>query len=110
MRAARRYASNPASVPERVSAGAGPGRQRPGGNGVPQDAGDLRVTRPAAIEIDECQCSIRCDILRSSHGARLERSWIGPGDRRYAWLNNIVAFTRSHTGDGGVILRFFAVK
>ena len=29
---------------------------------------------------------------------------------RYAWLNNIVSVTKSHTGDGGVIHRFFAVK
>ena len=32
------------------------------------------------------------------------------GDPRYAWLNNIVSFTQSRTGDGGVIHRFYAVK
>lgn len=32
------------------------------------------------------------------------------GDPRYAWLNNIVAVTRSRTGDGGVIHRVFAVR
>ena len=32
------------------------------------------------------------------------------GDARYAWLNNIVSFTQSRTGDGGVIHRFYAVK
>lgn len=32
------------------------------------------------------------------------------GDERYAWLNNIVAVTKSRTGDGGVIHRVFAVK
>lgn len=31
-------------------------------------------------------------------------------DPRYAWLNNIVAVTKSRTGDGGVIHRVFAVK
>lgn len=32
------------------------------------------------------------------------------GDARYAWLNNIVAVTKSRTGDGGPIHRVFAVK
>jgi hypothetical protein len=32
------------------------------------------------------------------------------GDPRYAWLNNIVAVTKSRTGCGGVIHRVFAVK
>jgi len=32
------------------------------------------------------------------------------GDPRYAWLNNVVAVTKSRTGDGGVIHRVFAVK
>ena len=32
------------------------------------------------------------------------------GDSRYAWLNNIVSFTQSRTGDGGVIHRFYGVK
>lgn len=32
------------------------------------------------------------------------------GDSRYAWLNNVVAVTRSRTGDGGVIHRVYAVK
>ncbi|MGP1397554.1 MAG: DUF3237 domain-containing protein [Inquilinaceae bacterium] len=32
------------------------------------------------------------------------------GDPRYAWLNNIVAVTKSRTGDGGPIHRVFAVK
>jgi Protein of unknown function (DUF3237) len=32
------------------------------------------------------------------------------GDPRYAWLNNIVAVTKSRTGDGGVIHRVFAIK
>lgn len=32
------------------------------------------------------------------------------GDSRYAWLNNIVAVTKSRTGDGGPIHRVFAVK
>ena len=31
-------------------------------------------------------------------------------DPRYAWLNNIMAITKSRTGDGGVIHRVFAVK
>lgn len=31
-------------------------------------------------------------------------------DPRYAWLNNIMAVTKSRTGDGGVIHRVFAVK
>lgn len=31
------------------------------------------------------------------------------GDARYAWLNNIVAVTKSRTGDGGPIHRVFAV-
>lgn len=30
-------------------------------------------------------------------------------DPRYAWLNNIVAVTKSRTGDGGPIHRFFVV-
>lgn len=30
-------------------------------------------------------------------------------DPRYAWLNNIIAVTKSRTGDGGPIHRFFAV-
>jgi hypothetical protein len=32
------------------------------------------------------------------------------GDERYAWLNNVVAISKSRTGDGGVIHRVFAVK
>lgn len=32
------------------------------------------------------------------------------GDERYAWLNNIIAVSKSRTGDGGVIHRVFAVK
>jgi hypothetical protein len=32
------------------------------------------------------------------------------GDARYAWLNNIIAVTKSRTGDGGPIHRVFAVK
>ncbi|MEM1046703.1 MAG: DUF3237 domain-containing protein [Pseudomonadota bacterium] len=32
------------------------------------------------------------------------------GDSRYAWLNNIVAVTKSRTGDGGPIHRVYAVK
>ena len=32
------------------------------------------------------------------------------GDERYAWLNNILAVSKSRTGDGGVIHRVFAVK
>ena len=32
------------------------------------------------------------------------------GDPRYAWLSNIVSFTQSRTGDGGVIHRFYAVR
>ncbi|MBX9796217.1 DUF3237 domain-containing protein [Sphingomonas sp.] len=32
------------------------------------------------------------------------------GDPRYAWLNNVVAVTRSRTGDGGVIHRVYAVR
>ncbi len=32
------------------------------------------------------------------------------GDERYAWLNNIVAVTKSRTGNGGVIHRVFAIK
>ena len=32
------------------------------------------------------------------------------GDPRYAWLNNIVAVSKSRTGDGGPIHRVFAVK
>jgi hypothetical protein len=31
------------------------------------------------------------------------------GDPRYAWLNNIIAVTKSRTGDGGPIHRVFAV-
>ena len=31
-------------------------------------------------------------------------------DARYAWLNNIVAVSKSRTGDGGVIHRVFEVK
>ncbi len=31
-------------------------------------------------------------------------------DKRYAWLNNIVAITKSRTGDGGPIHRVYAVK
>ncbi|MEM9355003.1 MAG: DUF3237 domain-containing protein [Pseudomonadota bacterium] len=31
------------------------------------------------------------------------------GDERYAWLNNIIAVTKSRTGDGGPIHRVFAV-
>lgn len=32
------------------------------------------------------------------------------GDPRYSWLNSIVAVTRSRTGGGGVIHRFYAVR
>lgn len=32
------------------------------------------------------------------------------GDLRYAWLNNVVAITRSRTGGGGVIHRVYAVR
>lgn len=32
------------------------------------------------------------------------------GDERYAWLNNIIAVSKSRTGDGGVVHRVFAVK
>ena len=32
------------------------------------------------------------------------------GDRRYAWLNNVIAVTQSRTGDGGPIHRVFAVR
>ena len=32
------------------------------------------------------------------------------GDPRYAWLNNVIAVTKSRTGDGGPIHRVFAVK
>lgn len=32
------------------------------------------------------------------------------GDARYTWLNNIIAVTKSRTGDGGPIHRVFAVK
>lgn len=32
------------------------------------------------------------------------------GDPRYAWLNNIVAVTRSRTGGGGVVHRVYAVR
>jgi hypothetical protein len=31
-------------------------------------------------------------------------------DQRYAWLNNIVAISKSRTGDGGVIHRVFAIR
>jgi Protein of unknown function (DUF3237) len=31
------------------------------------------------------------------------------GDPRYAWLNNVVAVSKSRTGEGGVIHRVFAV-
>lgn len=31
-------------------------------------------------------------------------------DPRYAWMNQIVAITKSRTGDGGVIHRTFAVR
>lgn len=31
-------------------------------------------------------------------------------DPRYNWLNNIVCVTKSRTGDGGPIHRFFAIK
>ena len=31
-------------------------------------------------------------------------------DARYAWLNNIVAVTKSRTGGHGVVHRFFAIK
>lgn len=37
-------------------------------------------------------------------------SFFETSDERYAWLNNIVAVTKSRTGDGGPIHRFFAVK
>ena len=32
------------------------------------------------------------------------------GDERYQWLNNIVAVSKSRTGDGGPIHRIFAVR
>lgn len=32
------------------------------------------------------------------------------GDERYSWLNNIIAVTKSRTGDGGPIHRVFAVR
>lgn len=32
------------------------------------------------------------------------------GDPNYAWLNNIIAVTKSRTGDGGPIHRVFAVR
>jgi hypothetical protein len=32
------------------------------------------------------------------------------GDPRYAWLNHVVAVSKSRTGDGGVIHRVYAVK
>lgn len=32
------------------------------------------------------------------------------GDPRYAWLNNVIAVSKSRTGDGGPIHRVFAVK
>ena len=32
------------------------------------------------------------------------------GDERYAWMNDIVAVSKSRTGGGGVIHRVFAVK
>ena len=32
------------------------------------------------------------------------------GDPRYAWLNNVIAVTKSRTGDGGPIHRVFVVK
>ena len=32
------------------------------------------------------------------------------GDARYGWLNNIIAVTKSRTGEGGPIHRAFAVK
>lgn len=32
------------------------------------------------------------------------------GDSRYAWLNNIIAVTKSRTGDGGPIHRVFALR
>ncbi len=32
------------------------------------------------------------------------------GDARYAWLNHVLAVSRSRTGDGGVIHRVFALK
>ena len=32
------------------------------------------------------------------------------GDQRCAWLNNVIAVSKSCTGDGGVIHRVFAVK
>lgn len=31
-------------------------------------------------------------------------------DKRYAWLNRIVAVTKSRTGDGGVVHRFFRLN
>lgn len=31
-------------------------------------------------------------------------------DERYAWLNHIVAISKSRTGDGGVIHRVYAIK
>lgn len=31
-------------------------------------------------------------------------------DERYAWLNRIIAVTKSRTGDGGVVHRAFAVR
>ena len=32
------------------------------------------------------------------------------GDERYAWLNNIIAVSKSRTGDGGPIHRIYAVR
>ena len=32
------------------------------------------------------------------------------GDARYAWLNNVIAVTKSRTGDGGPIHRVYAVR
>lgn len=32
------------------------------------------------------------------------------GDHRYAWLNNVIAVSKSRTGDGGPVHRVFAVR
>ena len=32
------------------------------------------------------------------------------GDARYAWLNNVIAVSKSRTGDGGPIHRIYAVR
>jgi hypothetical protein len=64
------------------------------------------------LPIEPCGPALR-QAGRSCGGAPLllsRRAWFETGDGRYAWLNNIVSFTRSRTGDGGVIHRFYAVN